>query len=321
MEQVSKEHYCRIWQDLLESADIKYHIVKHLGDRKPLIERMLKYIAGRSGLKVLEVGCGTAIDSYSLASSVPGISICAMDYSQESLSLAKKIGAHFPSGIKLLLSDALSVAFKDEVFDIVFSQGLIEHFSDPTAIIREQMRVLKKDGLLIIDVPQKHNPYTLFKHRSISKGQWPWGWETEYSYSELKKLGNRLGLVPVDKCGHGHSIFFGLIYRRLFPHGISMSAYIANRAPLNKLKQFLDWLTFSLERRWGHLYMQSVAVTFRKREPLPLGNVEVCMISGSFHPLHCGIADYTFLLSRALIKKNTSLPRSATGNALTRGSA
>ena len=308
MDKVNKEHYCRIWQDLLDSGDIKGHIDIHLKERKPLIDCILKHIENKPRpIKVLEVGCGTAIDSYNLINNIPGLDVYAVDYSWESLILAKKISGYFPKPVKLLLCDAFSIVFKDETFDLVFSQGLIEHFRDPAAIIREQTRILKNDGILVIDVPQKYNPYTVYKHRSISKGKWMWGWETEYSYFGLKKLGRRLGLAAIDKCGHGSSSFFGLAYSRFWPRGIRKRVHTSGGQLLNKLLKRMDRFFLRLGRRYGHLYLQSVAVIFRKERPGHSCDISVCMVTGSFLPLRCGIADYTFFLSRALINKNMNL--------------
>lgn len=73
-------------------------------------------------------------------------------------------------------------------FDLVFSVGVIEHFKDPIPIIKEQTRVLKKGGFLIIDVPQKYNLYTIVKHMRMKLRIFPFGWETEYSVSDLKEI-------------------------------------------------------------------------------------------------------------------------------------
>jgi len=68
----------------------------------------------------------------------------------------------------------------------VFSQGVLEHFADPSAVMRDQVRVLKPDGVLVVDVPQKYNVYRLRKHAAMRAHRWPWGWETEYSVGELR---------------------------------------------------------------------------------------------------------------------------------------
>jgi 2-polyprenyl-3-methyl-5-hydroxy-6-metoxy-1,4-benzoquinol methylase len=38
-------------------------------------------------------------------------------------------------------------------FDIVFSMGLIEHFSDPDAIVGKHVELLNKQGILLLGVP------------------------------------------------------------------------------------------------------------------------------------------------------------------------
>ena len=60
---------------------------------------------------------------------------------------------------------------KDEQFDIVFNQGVMEHFRlakmDAAEGVKEMMRVLKKDGTLVVLVPAYFSPlflvYKIFK--------------------------------------------------------------------------------------------------------------------------------------------------------------
>ena len=42
-------------------------------------------------------------------------------------------------------------------FDIVYSMGLIEHFENPTEVIDEHIRLLNKEGFLIILIPNFNN--------------------------------------------------------------------------------------------------------------------------------------------------------------------
>ncbi|GAH46783.1 unnamed protein product, partial [marine sediment metagenome] len=57
-----------------------------------------------------------------------------------------------------LRGDAFRIPIKDNSFDCVFSSGLIEHFDDPDAIIREHRRVCREGGIVIITVPTKDSP-------------------------------------------------------------------------------------------------------------------------------------------------------------------
>ena len=48
-----------------------------------------------------------------------------------------------------IVADVQSIPKPDGSYSIVFSYGLMEHFSDVRAMISEQLRVLKKGGLLL----------------------------------------------------------------------------------------------------------------------------------------------------------------------------
>src|SRR5208282_4520175 len=127
--------------------------------------------------RVLEIGCGTAIDSHYLSGKFNSVAFWASDVSREAVAVANKTGELLGSKVNLTVADVKSMPFDDGFFDIVFSQGVMEHFKDPLPAIKEQLRVLKSDGYLIIDVPQKYNPYTIYKHRRLKEGIWEYGWE------------------------------------------------------------------------------------------------------------------------------------------------
>jgi len=57
--------------------------------------------------------------------------------------------------IKFVTGDCRKLPFEDESFDVAFSLGLVEHFSkkDKEIIIKEQARIIKKEGYLICLVP------------------------------------------------------------------------------------------------------------------------------------------------------------------------
>jgi len=66
---------------------------------------------------------------------------------------AKKEGAR----ALFVISDLRMLAFTDNSFDLVYSMGTVEHFPEYRQAIRECYRVLKKDGLAIIGVPNKQD--------------------------------------------------------------------------------------------------------------------------------------------------------------------
>ena len=138
-----------------------------------------------SGLRILEVGAGTGRDGIFMASQ--GASVVSLDYSMPSLGM---IRSQIPDGaaVDLCCGDAFSLPFGDETFDLVFHQGLLEHFRNPEEMLAEHYRVLKRGGHILVDVPQRWHYYTVIKHVMIAAGKWFAGWETEFSPRELEMM-------------------------------------------------------------------------------------------------------------------------------------
>ncbi len=92
----------------------------------------------------LEVGCGTGVATPEMgrqgATRLYGIDIRA-----DFLQAARKAG----TGVRLAQSDALSLPFKDSIFDFTFCHYLLLWVSDPAAILREMRRVTRPGGPVI----------------------------------------------------------------------------------------------------------------------------------------------------------------------------
>jgi SAM-dependent methyltransferase len=173
--------------------------VEDVYSNKDRIARNLEITGLPHHASVLEVGAGTGRDSLPLAAA--GATVIRLDYSIESLRLLTRkpdVGTLFTVG-----GDTFRLPFRDNIFDVVFHQGLLEHFrrSDADRMMREQIRVLKQGGLLLIDVPQRYHPYTVLKHILIALGKWFAGWERSFSYPELNRLMMSHGVHPVHAYG------------------------------------------------------------------------------------------------------------------------
>src|SRR5438045_3330966 len=62
---------------------------------------------------------------------------------------------YFGSGVSYLAMDALSLAFREESFDLVVSFETMEHLADPIVFLKGMVRCLKKDGTLMLSVPNR----------------------------------------------------------------------------------------------------------------------------------------------------------------------
>jgi ubiquinone/menaquinone biosynthesis C-methylase UbiE len=143
------------------------------------------------GRKIIELGAGKASDLILLAER--GAHTYALDYSSESIKAIRYWARKRNVQIKTIQKDARKTQLPDRFFDLAYSIGLVEHFTDPFPIIKEQIRITKDGGFVMIDVPQKYTLYTIAKHIRMKRGTHPFGWETEYSKHELEQLTKKVG--------------------------------------------------------------------------------------------------------------------------------
>lgn len=261
------ETWHSVWSKRL---DISEQLEYHLTTRKPLyglLNRSIASLSDVNGLRILEIGCGTAIDSSILADSNKRFKVFCLDISYPAVKLAREIAEKFNASLSLLNCDANLISLKNESFDLIFSQGVLEHFKDISLVMEEQVRLLKTGGILIIDVPQTYTLYTLFKQKKIKNGTWPYGWETQFSYNDLISLGHSYGLKVLDVCGHeydSHVRFFNFVLlRNIVKRIINRNAW-NNITLLKKIDSAYDGIWNVIEKRWGHYFLVNIAVAFKK---------------------------------------------------------
>ncbi len=116
-----------------------------------------KEIEGKGYGTSLELGAGRGTISLYLKKYL-GFSVTLNDMSDEAMILAKANFAHFKEDAQFIVSDARSLPFPDNSFDVVTSIGLMEHLTDYTPILKEAYRVLKPGGTMMqINIPHKRS--------------------------------------------------------------------------------------------------------------------------------------------------------------------
>ncbi len=164
-----------------------------------------------AGRRVLEVGAGSGRDLLELARA--GSVGVVLDYSPASLELVRRQARAQGLPVLLVRADALRMPFRDAAFDVVFHQGLLEHFRDPRPLLLENARVAARGGRVIVDVPQTFHPYTLLKQILIALDRWFAGWETQFTPGQLERLLGESGLRV--RRSYGEWMVPGLAYRVL----------------------------------------------------------------------------------------------------------
>lgn len=176
-----------VWAGRDELVQLQKDIAHQVFYKRPLYAEIVRACREVGAQRVLEVGAGSAIDSYSVANESGAEHHC-MDLAETALALGQRIAVLFPKQVIFHRGDALASDLPDSSFDVVFHQGLLEHFADPSALLTENLRILRPGGILIVDVPQLYSLYTVLKRRKMKNGTWPWGWEREYTVAQMRDL-------------------------------------------------------------------------------------------------------------------------------------
>ncbi|MFA5156199.1 MAG: class I SAM-dependent methyltransferase [Candidatus Omnitrophota bacterium] len=116
----------------------------------------------KAGKMVLEAGCG--LGNWIFLFEKRGFKPVGIDLSLSSLKIASEYGRRNRLKANLSLADVRKLPFKDNTFDAIVSYGVIEHFPDSGAAVKEFHRVLKPSGACLITTP---NPFSF--HRLIGR--------------------------------------------------------------------------------------------------------------------------------------------------------
>ena len=123
-----------------------------------------------SGRNILEVGTGTG--NLSTFLSHLGHNVVSIDNNDHILKLAQHNNTTLKGRVVFVKADAFNLPFDDDSFDVCFSQGFFEHFTDSAIrkLLEEQLRVSEE---ALFSVPSPWYPGQDFgDERLIKKEDW-----------------------------------------------------------------------------------------------------------------------------------------------------
>jgi 2-polyprenyl-3-methyl-5-hydroxy-6-metoxy-1,4-benzoquinol methylase len=100
----------------------------------------------RSGLQVLDVGCGEG--SIGKLVEKLGHSVVSVEI-PKAATVAKRLGVS-----EIVAGDAERLSFSSNNFDVVVASEVVEHLWDPNNLFDEAYRVLRANGYLLISTPE-----------------------------------------------------------------------------------------------------------------------------------------------------------------------
>jgi SAM-dependent methyltransferase len=215
-----------VWEEVfaglgITPEEILRKINKHLSQRDSMFAAIEQFVGtDLQGKRIVEVGAGTAIECLLFA--MKGARCFAIDFEQKAMRYAGTTASFFSKKPYLNVGTGFALPVKDSSADLVLSQGFLEHFEEMEilALLKEQVRILKPSGILLIDVPNYYSSYEIYKRINSLFGNWVYGKEVGIKKNTMVAMAASCGLEVVGNYGwsfkgYPHKSIFDFFY--MFP--------------------------------------------------------------------------------------------------------
>ena len=140
------------------------------------------------GERLLDVGCSWG--RWCIAAARKGYRPVGLDPSLGAVLAARRVAESMGLQIQWIVADARYLPFADDVFDVVYSYSVFQHFGreDLVTACGEAARVLKEQGFVQMQLANKYGLRSLY-HQARRRFRTPRAFEVRYrSPAEMKEL-------------------------------------------------------------------------------------------------------------------------------------
>lgn len=173
----------------------------------PEVVRLLLDLTNKKS-NCIELGCGSG--TYAIELLANNRQCVASDFSEDALELAKIKGKElYNIKVPTQLVDIYDISYPDNTFDLIFSDGLIEHLNIPKAL-KEMKRTLRPNGWMVAKVPNNSLLYKIVYYLLSPIENRPYeAWLSKKEWQK-KLIDGGYKNINISKCG---SIFIGFAMR------------------------------------------------------------------------------------------------------------
>jgi len=147
-----------------------------------------RWLGDLSGQRVLDLGCfqGTYLTLEIAARCGEYIGI---DLSERAVAdLSARFQAHNLPHARAVAGDFLTAGFPSACFDVIYASGVLHHFADLDAALREVQRVLKPGGKVIAHDPMMTEPLNRLARLAYRPLQRDRDWEFPFTRRSLEQI-------------------------------------------------------------------------------------------------------------------------------------
>lgn len=187
-----------------------------------------------AGARMIDVGCGTGHRVMPIAKHFGVKEYVGLDHSAASLKVAKSLADELQfDRATLMEGDIFRLPYDDASFDIVISQGVLHHTSDPFGGFKELVRICRPGGFVNIYVYNKWN---------------------HWRHNLQKERVNRLAGGDIDKRFEiAHALYGKKAIQEMTPHEVAgfYDQYCHPHKSDHTIGETLDWFKKQDLSYWG----------------------------------------------------------------------
>ena len=116
----------------------------------------------KTQMSFLEIGCAPGKILAWVANTFDA-HVSGVDYAETGIEMSKKLFLSLGIEADLRCEDIFDTTFESGSFDVVYSAGLIEHFNDPSDVVRRHIDLCKPGGISIIVIPNYGGIYGMIQ--------------------------------------------------------------------------------------------------------------------------------------------------------------
>jgi len=167
---------------------------------------------------------GTGIGSLMAVASENGFRVSGVEYSPWASDFARA-----EKGLEVFTGTLEEARFPGETFDVVVLNHVLEHLERPGETLREVRRILKRDGVLVIGVPNIESIMACLlgaRWYSLKPGEHVW----HFSPATLCRLVRETGFEVIEWESRENNRPSGGVAKRILQTAINAVAVLTNRS-------------------------------------------------------------------------------------------
>lgn len=155
------------------------------GNKLKLVTRAIKS-QNENPKNILDVGCASGWFLSELNKEFEKTEAFGIDVYKRAIEYGKKKYKN----INLKKADAHKIPYSSNSFDVIICNEVLEHVEDPDKVLKEMIRVLKKDGVLVVEIDTGNWLFKLvwFFWTNVRKGVWRDSHVHVFNTDKLRRL-------------------------------------------------------------------------------------------------------------------------------------